>query len=130
MKKWRWIRRDVVYAIHEQQLAEHGGAAGVPDPGRLEAALARARHLDTYGRPDAPALASAYAFGILKNHPFVDGNKRTAWVVARLFLARNGYELRFDPAEAVRTIEAVAAGDLTESALARWFRARSSAVKR
>lgn len=130
MKKWRWIRLDVVYAIHEQQLAEHGGAPGVPEPGRLEAALARARNLDTYGRPDAAALAGAYAFGILRNHPFVDGNKRTAWVVARLFLARNGYQLQFDLAEAVRTIEAVAAGELSEAALAKWFRARCSALKR
>jgi death on curing protein len=124
VKKWRWVRLDVAYAIHERQLTEHGGASGVLDRGRLEAALARPRNLAAYGRTDAAALAAAYAFGILKNHPFADGNKRTAWVCARLFLSRNGYQLQFDPADAVRTIEAVAAGDLTESMLGKWFRGR------
>lgn len=122
MKKWRWVSVKVAYAIHERQLAEHGGALGVLDRGRLVAALARPRNLAAYGQPDAAALAAAYAFGILKNHPFADGNKRTAWVSARLFLAQNGYKLQFDPAEAVKTIEAVASGELTESMLAKWLR--------
>jgi death on curing protein len=117
---------DVAYAIHERQLSEHGGASGVLDRGRLEAAIARPRNLAAYGRPDAAALAAAYAFGILKNHPFADGNKRTAWVSARLFLSQNGHKLQFDPADAVKTIEAAASGNLTEAMLARWFRNRIS----
>ncbi len=75
-----------------------------------------------YGKPDAAALAAAYAYGLVRNHPFADGNKRTAWVMARLFLADNGYKLQFDPADEVRTMEAVAAGKLRESELATWFR--------
>jgi death on curing protein len=92
------------------------------DAGRLEAALGRPQNLAAYGDPDAAALAASYAYGLARNHPFADGNKRTGWVVARLFLADNGYHLRFDPADAVRTIESVAAGTVTESELARWFR--------
>ena len=127
MKKWRWVRLDIAYAIHERQLAEHGGAPGVLDAGRLGAALARPRHLAAYRRPDAAALAAAYAFGILKNHPFADGNKRTAWLIARLFLALKGYKLTFEPAEAVTTMEGVAAGEIGEARLTRWFRERCRA---
>jgi death on curing protein len=121
VKRWRWVREDVVYAIHDQQLAEHGGPVGVRDPGALESALAQPRNLIAYGHPDAATLAAAYAFGIVRNHPFVDGNKRTAWVVARVFLAINGHQLDFDPHEAVRTMEALAAGTLSEPELAAWF---------
>lgn len=124
MKRWRWIRLDVAHAIHDAQLAEHGGLAGAVDANRLDAALARPRNLAAYKRPDAAALAAAYAYGVLRNHPFADGNKRTAWVIARLFLAENGYQLRFEPADAVRAIEAAAAGNLKEAALAAWFRER------
>lgn len=122
MKRWRWVREDTVYAIHDRQLAEHGGPVGVRDPGALESALVRPRNLIGYGRPDAAALAAAYAFGLVRNHPFVDGNKRTAWVVARVFLAINGYQLDFDPHEGVRIIEALAAGTVGEAELAEWFR--------
>ena len=122
MKRWRWVREDVVYAIHDQQLAEHGGPVGVRDPGGLGSALAGPRNLVAYERPDAAALAAAYAFGLVRNHPFADSNKRTAWVVARVFLAINGYRLEFDPPDAVRTIEALAAGTLSEAELATWFR--------
>ncbi len=124
MKPWRWIRADILYAVHDRQLAEHGGLSGVLDPGRLDAALSRPRNLATYESPDAPALAAAYAYGLARNHGFADGNKRTGWVAARLFLAENGYRLQFDPAEAVRTMESVAAGTLSESELAEWFRQR------
>ena len=124
MTAWRWVAIDVVYAIHDRQLAEHGGRDGVRDGGAIESALARPQNLATYGKPDAAALAATYAYGLLRNHGFVDGNKRTAWVIARLFLADNGYLLRFDPAEAVRTVEAVAAGALGEQQLAGWFRQR------
>jgi death on curing protein len=121
---WRWVVADVAYAIHDRQLAEHGGLDGVRDGGAIESALARPQHLAAYSDPDAASLAAAYAYGLLRNHGFADGNKRTAWVIARLFLADNGYPLRFDPAEAVRTVEAVAAGTLGEEQLAEWFRRR------
>jgi len=118
------MREDVVYAIHDRQLAEHGGPEGVRDAGALASALARPRNLASYKQPDAAALAAAYANGLGRNHPFADGNKRTAWVVARVFLAINGCRLEFDPPDAVRTIEALAAGTLSESELAKWFRQR------
>ena len=124
MKHWRWVREDVAFAIHDRQLAEHGGPEGVRDAGGLESALARPRNLGAYERPDAAALAAAYAYGLVRSHPFADGNKRTAWVVARVFLAINGHRLEFDAADAVRTIEALAAGTLSESEVATWFRQR------
>lgn len=123
------MRLDVVYAIHDQQLAEHGGLSGVPNIGRLKAALARPQNLAAYGKPDAAALAAAYAHGLVRNHPFADGNKRTAWVIARLFLADNGRRLQFAPADAVKMMEAVAAGAITESRLAEWFRERIGVVR-
>ncbi len=123
MTAWRWVREDIVYAVQDRQLSEHGGLHGVLNEGSLEAALTR-QNLATYKKPDAAALAAAYAYGLVRNHPFVDGNKRTGWVVARLFLADNGFHLQFDPADAVRTMEAVAAGTLSERELANWFRKR------
>ena len=124
MKRWRWIRTDVLYAIHDRQIAEHGGLAGVLDAGRVEAALAHPRNLAAYESPDAASLAAAYAHRVARSHGFADGNKRTGWVAARLFLADNGFRLRFDPADAVRTMESVAAGALSEQELAAWFRQR------
>lgn len=124
MTRWRWVREDVVQAIHDRQLAEHGGPVGVRDAGALDSALARPRNLIAYGRPDAAALAAAYAFGLVRNHPFADGNKRTAWVVARVFLAINRCHLDFDLHEAARMIEALAAGTVSETELAEWFRQR------
>ncbi|MGO4127789.1 type II toxin-antitoxin system death-on-curing family toxin [Inquilinus sp. YAF38] len=127
MTAWRWVGADLVHALHDRQLAEHGGPDGVRDPGAVDSALARPLNLVAYGTPDAADLAAAYAFGLARNHGFVDGNKRTAWVVARLFLADNGYRLRFDPVDAVKTVEALAAGSLSESQLAAWFRDRLQA---
>ena len=124
MTAWRWVSAQVVAAIHDRQLAEHGGLAGVRDPGAVESALAKPENLAAYGNPDAADLAAAYAWGIARNHGFADGNKRTAWVVARLFLADNGYTLGHEPADTVRTVQAVASGALSESALATWFRDR------
>jgi death-on-curing protein len=121
---WRWVGLAVVHAIHDRQLAEHGGLPGVRDLGAVESALARPQNLATYGEPDAADLAAAYAYGLAHNHGFADGNKRTAWVAARLFLADNGHQLRFDPTDAIRTVEAVAAGALDDTALAAWFRDR------
>ena len=114
----------MVFAIHERQLAEHGGADGVRDSGLHLASLARPRNLATCATPDAAGVAAAYAFGIARNHGFVDGNKRTAWVTSRLFLADSGQHLEFAPIEAVRIMEAVAAGLVSETDLADWFRQR------
>lgn len=124
MTAWRWVSPEVLHAIHDRQIAEHGGPDGVRDSGTIESALARPRNLAAYSKPDAADLAAAYAYGLARNHGFVDGNKRAAWVAARLFLAHNGYRLRFDPADAVRTVEALAADTLDESGLAAWFRGR------
>ena len=124
MTDWRWVALEVVYALHDRQIAEHGGGRGIRDQGAIESALARPQNLAVYGEPDAAALAAAYAFGIARNHGFVDGNKRTAWVVARLFLADNGCLLSYDRADAVRTVEGLAAGRIDEEALAAWFRER------
>lgn len=121
---WRWVPMHVVEAIHDRQLAEHGGPPGVRDRGAVESALARPMNLEAYGDPDAAALAAAYAFGLARNHGFVDGNKRTAWVIARVFLADNGVKLSFDNADAVRTMLALASGDLDEDGFAAWIRER------
>jgi len=126
MTIWRWIRADVLFAIHDRQIAEHGGLDGIRDLGAVESALARPLNLANYGEPDGAGLAAAYAFGLARNHGFSDGNKRTAWIAARLFLADNGFQLTFDPAEAVKTMEAVAAGTMAEGALAEWLRQRMS----
>jgi death-on-curing protein len=121
---WVWVVPDVVQAIHDRQLAEHGGGDGLRDAGLLSSALARAENAAAYGTPDAADLAAAYAFGIAKNHPFVDGNKRTAWAVARLFLRLNNCRLEFVAAEAIAAVEALAAGSLDEAELAAWYRTR------
>jgi len=121
---WRWLRSDTAEAVHDEQLAELGGGTGIRDAGALLSALARPQNLSAYGNPDAADLAAAYAYGVAKNHPFVDGNKRTAWVVARLFLQKNGVALRYRDAEAVLVMLTLAAGDLSEVELAAWFRER------
>jgi death-on-curing protein len=121
---WRRVFPPLIHAVHEQQLAEHGGLAGVRDAGALESALARPQNLAADGEPDAAALAAAYAFGLARNHAFVDGNKRTAWIAARLFLADNGCKLVLDKADAVRTMMALAAGEISEEDFAAWLRER------
>jgi death-on-curing protein len=123
---WRWIGAELVYALHDRLIAEHGGPDGLRDRNALESALARPQNLAAYENPDAASLAAAYAyaFGVARNHGFLDGNKRTAWMLARLFLADNGFVLSFDAIDAVRTVEALAAGSLDEVQLAAWFRAR------
>lgn len=120
----RWLSSGIALAVHDRQLAEHGGPIGLRDPGALESALARPVNRWNYGEDDPCALAAAYAFGIARNHPFADGNKRTAWVLARLFLKLNGVEIAFQPEDAIRTVLALAAGELTEEQLADWFRQR------
>lgn len=124
MPNWIWVPADVLLAIHDRQIAEHGGAAGARDAELVESAIARPQNLAAYGEPDAAALAAAYAFGIAKNDVFTDGNKRTAWVAARLFLRVNGVGLTFDPAAAVTLMEGVARNAFSEAELAAWFRPR------
>lgn len=119
-----WIEVEVALAVHDRQLAEHGGPSGLRDAGALESALTRPVNRWAYGEDDRCALAAAYAFGIARNHPFADGNKRTAWVLARLFLRLNGAEIAFQADDAIRTVLALAAGELSEEELADWFRRR------
>lgn len=123
---WFWIGKPLVRALHGEQLSAHGGSAGVRDAGALDSALQRPRNLAGYGDPDAAALAASLAFGIACNHPFVDGNKRTAFVAAATFLGLNGWRFGAPEAEVVVTILALAAGDLDETDLAAWFRANIS----
>lgn len=125
-RNWRWIDSAVINAVHDRQLSEHGGPEGVWSAGGVENALVRPVNLAVHGDPDAAGLAAAYAFGIVKNHGFVDGNKRTAWIAARLFLADNGCRLDFDKLDAIRVMEGVASGAVSERALASWFRERLS----
>jgi death-on-curing protein len=120
----RWLDARDALAIHDRQIAEHGGINGVRDSNLLDSALARPVNQWNYGTDDAAALAAAYAYGIARNHPFADGNKRTAWVLARLFLALNGHVLTFDQQNATQTVLALAAGELSEEELTAWFRDR------
>jgi death-on-curing protein len=118
------IDLEVVLAIHDEQLAEHGGQAGVRDRGLLESAMIRPQNQFAYGERSLPRIAASYAFGISRNHPFLDGNKRTSLVVAELFLELNGYELTTTDAECVTAFLQLAAGELTEEQLADWIEAR------
>lgn len=118
-----WIRSDVVLAIHARQLAEHGGAEGVRDAGLLESALARPKNLWSYsGSADLASMAASYAFGIARNHPFVDANKRSAWVVCRTFLRLNRRDLDAPPQEAFLSMLQLAEGTLSEETFAGWVR--------
>ncbi len=123
MSTWVWIDPRVLLAVHDEQLAEHGGAAGTRDMGLFESALARPQNLAHYGEPDAADLAAAYGSGIARNHPFIDGNKRTAFVAVELFLVLNGHDLVADDVDCVLTMLAVAASTLDEAAFAAWLRA-------
>lgn len=119
-----WLDASDALAVHDRQLAEHGGGTGVRDKGMLESALGRPIDQWHYHEDDPASLAAAYAFGVARNHPFIDGNKRTAWVLARLFLALNGHKLVFTASDAIATVLALAAGELAEHELADWFRTR------
>ena len=120
----KWVTRSVVFAIHEEQIAEHGGTQGIRDIGLLELALARPQNLAAYGQADIVALAASYAFGLAKNHPFLDGNKRTSYVTTLVFLRINGLDIQADEAERIQLWLDLAAGELTEDKLAEWLRAR------
>jgi death-on-curing protein len=123
---FRFLTADIALAVHERQLAEHGGLSGVKDAGLLESAMARPLNKAAYGEEDPFALAAAYGFGVARNHPFADGNKRTAWVMTRLFLKLNRIEIAFDKADAIQTMLALAAGQLEEDAFAAWLRSKAA----
>jgi len=119
---WRFVSRRALELLHDESLAEHGGRPGLRDEGLLESALARPHQLLAYGQPDLAALAAAYAFGLARNHAFVDGNKRAAFLATGLFLALNGHRLLTSQADATLTMLALAASDLTEDEFAQWLR--------
>ena len=118
---WNWLDRNVLLAVHDEQLAEHGGQTGVRDMGLFESALARAQQVASYGEPDAATLAAAYGYGISRNHPFLDGNKRTAFVAVELFLLLNGYSLTASDVDSVLIMLDVAAGHISETEFAAWI---------
>lgn len=117
-----WLTRDVVLAVHDEQLEEHGGAAGVRDLGLLESALARPQNAAAYADPDMAELAALYALGIARNHPFIDGNKRTAWTALVVFLDLNGVAFSPPEVEATVTMLEMAAGMMTDEAFIAWVR--------
>lgn len=123
-----WIDLSVELAVHDEQIAEHGGQAGVRDRGLLESALARPRNQFAHGVHSLRRLAASYAFGISRNHPFLDGNKRTSLVVAELFLELNGFNLIATDAECTTTIMLLAAGEMNEERLADWIESHSRAA--
>jgi death-on-curing protein len=125
-----WLERRDVEAFHAAQIAEFGGLSGLRDAGGLESALARPLNLAAYGKPSIFELAASYAFGIARNHPFVDGNKRTALVASFAFLELNGYEVSAPEADAVLTFVDLAAGRLTQEALSKWLEHHSGRKKR
>ena len=123
----RWISKRALLLLHDESLAQHGGASGIRDDGLLESALARPENLLAYGSPDLAELAASYAYGLAKNHPFVDGNKRAAFLATGLFLALNGQRLVVAQAEATVMVLDLAAGEITEAAFADWLRAHLQA---
>ena len=130
MTEPRWLDRRIIVALHDVQLVRHGGAGGIRDAGLLESALARPRNLHAYGEAELYVLAAAYAYGIVRNHPFVDGNKRTGFVTAALFLQENGLRLTAPEAEAVVMTLGLASGEMPEEGFAAWFRDRAEPVGR
>jgi death-on-curing protein len=118
----RWLHPDLVLTLHDILVAEHGGLAGLRDAGLLESALARPRNLWTYGKPDLFDLAASYASGLVRDHPFLDGNKRTAFAAACVFLEDNGIGVDLVEAEVVESMVSLAAGKGTESEFAAWMR--------
>jgi len=119
---WRWVDKRALLLLHDESLAEHGGAPGVRDEGLLDSALARPLNLDSYRTPDFADPAASYAIGLAKNHGFVDGNKRTAFLATGMFLHLNGYRLSVSQVDATLTMLAVAAGEMDEASFADWLR--------
>jgi death on curing protein len=126
---WVLLSAEFAYAVHEEQLREHGGAVGIRDAGLLESALARAQHLVDYGDPTAIDLAASYAHGIAKNHPFIDGNKRTAFVFAETFLELNGFVLMANDEQCYIAMLRLAAGDDDQESFATFLREHSVAER-
>jgi death-on-curing protein len=122
---YRWVGLPATLAIHDMQIAEHGGLSGVRDTGLLESALARPLQLLAYGEPDVAALAACYASGLCRNHPFADGNKRTAWLLAVTFLDLNGYDVDAEMTDALQAMLSLAAGTVSEEDFAAWLRAKT-----
>ena len=130
MRKPEWVLRDTVFALQEQSLAQFGGMTGIRDEGMLDSALGRPQNLFAYGKPSLYDLAASYAFGIVKNHPFIDGNKRIAFLTAVLFLELNGRRFEAEEVDAaVRTL-ALAAGDISDAEYAMWLKANSRKTER
>ena len=119
---WQWVDREVLLILHDESLAEHGGGVGIRDEGLLDSALARPLNTVAYGAPDAADLAASYGFGLAKNHLFVDGNKRAAFLAVGLFLYLNGHRLTASQADATRAVLALAAGEISEAQFAQWIR--------
>jgi len=122
MTPYIWVPEKAVMAMHDEQIAEHGGLSGGRDLTVIQSALARPVNLLAYGSPDAADLAAAYAYGLTRNHGFIDGNKRIGFLVAVTFLDVNGYEFVAGEEDVVRTMVSVASGEMTEASLAEWFR--------
>jgi death on curing protein len=122
---WSWLLEGIVIAMHGEQVAEHGGRPGIRDAGLLASALARPQNLASYGEPSVFDLAAAYAFGIIRNHPFVDCNKRTGFLAAYVFLYLNGWELMASEAEAVAAVLALAMGEMDEAGFSSWLTSNS-----
>jgi len=125
MKKPVWVLRETVLTLHEQSLAEFGGLSGIRDEGLLDSALSKPENLCAYGKPTVFDLAASYGFGLVKNHPFIDGNKRVGFIVAVVFLELNGYRVRATEAEAAVQTLALAAGELSEAEYAAWLKVNS-----
>ncbi|MCX6979500.1 MAG: type II toxin-antitoxin system death-on-curing family toxin [Verrucomicrobiota bacterium] len=128
MKEPHWLTREECLALHEFMLSEYGGITGVRDEHLLDSALARPQQLFAYGKPNMADMAAAYAAGIVKNHPFLDGNKRTGFMLGAGFLERNGFEFYATEAEAALRTLALAAGKMSEKAYAAWLKANSKRV--
>ena len=128
MHSWNWVDKQLLLTLHDESLAMHGGSSGIRDEGLLDSALDRAPNLFLYGKPTMAELAAAYGYGLAKNHAFVDGNKRVAFLSVGLFLGLNGYQLKATQVEATLTILALASGDMNEADFAIWI--QKNAVKR
>ena len=125
MGSWRWIDKQLLITLHDESLALHGGTSGIRDEGLLDSALNRAMNLTLYAAPDFADLAAAYGVGLAKNHAFVDGNKRAAFLAVGLFLGINGYKLTATPVNATRIVLAVASSEMLDADFAAWIRDNS-----
>jgi death on curing protein len=128
MTRWVWFSEEFVLAVHEEQLREHGGLPGIRDRGLLSSALSKPQQLAAYTDPDAAAFAAAYAFGVARNYPFFDGNKRMAFVLAESFLLCHGQSLIANDEQCYLTMLSLAAGELSQEAFAEWLRANTAIV--